>query len=362
MTNPNSIQNIVDRVKAASTAKLALDTGGVTDPSDRGEASAPTDPPIVGLPPNKPPAGGVKADDQTLQPVGTGEAVPSTESQNAKDEAATSPTDALAKIAGNGEMAARLARITAAAKSASAPAPASTTAPAPAPAAATPAGSTTPKNASETPTNFDQDTLAKLGSLALSTERGQAYMLELVEQDLGAKEAHVMIADAVAAHYAFGKTASATEQQAYNAWCLEEQQKAAAFQQRQQAAAELEHILANSSPAEAAQIRKIAAMHQWAEDNLKHPLLKAAFAQGMQEGAEDVDAMEAGQELPTGEEELAPEDIQMLIQQAVEEGKLPPEVAMQLMDQLAQGASPDGGTGSEGEMDSEMTAAASLVS
>ncbi len=219
------------------------------------------------------------------------------------------------------------------------------------------------KAAAEAPANFNQETLIKLASLALSTEEGQQFMLKLVERDLGQKAASAMIQEAVQAHYAFGKSASIQEQQAYDLWCQQEQEKAAALQEQEKAAAELVAMLNEASPEDLAHIRKLASLTQWAEANLSHESLKSAFAAGMEDASADVDAMEGGEAAPTGEEDLSVEEIQQLIQQAVESGQLPPEVAMQLMDQLAQAGSPDGGTGQESDeaMDAEMTAAASLV-
>jgi hypothetical protein len=83
----------------------------------------------------------------------------------------------------------------------------------------------------------------------------------------------------------------------------------------------------------------------------------------MTDGAEDMESMEAGEELPTGEEEPSPEEIAMLIQQALQAGKIDEATAMALMDELAGGATqtPEEAGAVDPAMEEEMKAAAALV-
>lgn len=344
-----SPQDVVARVRAQITKK-ASDDGGVPAEGDRGTATVPSDPPIDGLPANNTntPGGGVKPYDQTLKPGDTGTGVPATSSQNAKDDAATSPTTDLSKIA------ARMARISAAAsgKPTMEPAPekatdAPTMEPAPAKAAGAPA--------------FDAEVLMKMGSLLVKTESGRALGLALLEEEEGDKFASQVIQEAVQASAIFEHLGEKAASDHYNAMAQEahyEQQKAAAVDQFNQ-------IYNNATPAEREEIEYLAKVAAWADSqpDFAHPLMKEAFAAGMTDGAEDMEGMEAGEAMPTGEEEPAPEEITMLIQQALQEGKIDEATATALMDELAGGAgqSPEEAGAVDPAMEEEMKAAAALV-
>ncbi len=296
---------------------------------------------------------------------------PSTESQNAKDDAATTPTADLSKIAGLG---ARIQRITAVAAGSAAPDPSKAAGAAAAPAAApavqqqqqaAPAPGAAPAKSAGDTAPFTADVLTKLGSLLVQSEGGVAQGYALLELAEGEKFASQAIQECVYASQVYEKQAADANDQHLEALAHYQQIE----QQKEAAAHEFGRIYDSATPAERAQIEHMAKCAAWAEAQpaLAHPMLKAAFGEGMADGADDMDAMEGGEAPPTGEEDISPEEIAMLIQQALQEGKIDEATATALMDQLAGGEGQDpaamGGApgGADPAMEEEMKAAAALV-
>lgn len=367
-----SLALILGRVKAAAEAKIAgapptkADTGDVADPTERGGAAVKEDPDAApgkqGLPANmKNTEGGVPADDQTLQPSTTGKNVPTTQSQNQKDDAATSPTDALDKIAARvlrvNSLALGIAPSDPAEPAKAAAAPAQTT-----PAPVAPPAPVTGNKSASTPENgeFGTETLAKLGSLLLASEGGADHAAALFEKEAGEKEASDMIRRAVAEQAGVAKLAAQVENSQLVQY-LEGEKRAAQIHAHQdellKEAAALYHA---ATPEEQAFIDKMAGYAAWAEANIGEPMLKLAFESGMADAAQDLETMDEGGELPTGEEPVGPEQILQLVQAAVESGDLDPQTAEELMAQLA--GSEGGVPAEEGmaAMDEEMKAASAL--
>lgn len=371
---PAALALIVGRVKSAAETKLAggpptkADQGDVADPSERGGASVKEDPDAApgkqGLPANmKNTEGGVPADDQTLQPSTTGKNVPSTQSQNQKDEAATSPTDDLGKIA------ARVARVNALAAgltpqepAKAAAAPTTTPATPAAPAAVAPPAPTTGNKSASTPENgeFGTETLAKLGSLLIASEGGAEIAAALFEKEAGEKEASDMIRLAVAEQAGVAKLAAQADNNLLVGYLEHEKRAALAAAHQDELLKEAAALYEQATPEERAFIEKMAGYAAWAEANITDPLLKLAFESGMADASQDLEAMDAGEEVPTGEEPVGPEQILHLVQAAVENGDLDPATAEALMAQLV--GSEGGVPAEEGmaAMDEEMKAASAL--
>jgi hypothetical protein len=170
------------------------------------------------------------------------------------------------------------------------------------------------------------DAYVKLASAILDSEEGLAFATALIKQAKGAEAAQALINNAINAQEQFAKSAAA-----------------------HQAGGNLvEQIFANANDQERALLIKVATAHQEqlaviaqqaSADSLEAE--KAAYAQGaMDAGAMEesaaapVEGMPAEGALPGGEEETSDEDIIAVIQQLVESGQLPPEVAEQLLVEL----------------------------
>lgn len=181
------------------------------------------------------------------------------------------------------------------------------------------------------------DAYVKLASTILETEEGLVLATRLLKQAKGAEAAQALIEGALSAQDQFDKAASAYEQ----------------------GAGLVDQIFANATPAEAEMIVKVASAHREQIAVIESQAEKAAevieaekiaYAQG----AMDAGAMEEnGGELPGGTEETSNEDILAVIQQLVESGQLPPEVAEQLLMELQGGAEAE-----VGETEEEKSAAA----
>lgn len=167
------------------------------------------------------------------------------------------------------------------------------------------------------------DAYVKLAHTILSVEGGMEYAHRLIKQAKGAETADALLNNAVAAQEQLEKAAAA----------------------HAQGAGLVDQIFAGcKSQEEAEQVIKIASAHKeqisviekQASDVESAELEKLAYAAG----AMDAAAMQEGEgTLPGGEtEEATPEDFLAVIQQLVQSGQLPPEVAEQLLAELQGGA------------------------
>ena len=195
---------------------------------------------------------------------------------------------------------------------------------------------------------LSQASYAKLASAILDSEDGVKFATRILKEAKGAEVANALINAALQAQDNFQKAAAAEAQ-----------------------GAELAETMFKSASAEDqaliikyAQVHSASAAQIDADTSLtaeQKQTAKLAYAQGAMDGAAMQDsAPVAGPEgaapvgdLPGGESaEPAPEDIIAVIEQLVQSGQLPPEVAQQLMQELSGGAAgadaADAGGGGEG--------------
>lgn len=191
------------------------------------------------------------------------------------------------------------------------------------------------------------DAYVKLAHTILTVEGGMDCAHRLIKEAKGAETANALLDNALVAQAQLEKAAAA----------------------HAQGAGLVDQIFAGcKTQAEAEQVVKIASAHKeqisviekQAGDAESAELEKLAYAAG----AMDAAAMQEGEgELPGGEsEEASPEDFLAVIQQLVDSGQLPPEVAEQLLAELQGGAGGEaaGGEGAEEaeETEEEKSAAA----
>ena len=358
MSHRDLLERARQHSKQAAQASLPQgdSVNDVTDPQEKGTVTPPTHPSQAKIEASMPAGTRGSANgkaNQTLETTelnaaGTGAGdVPSVVDGNCKDESFNTPTAKLAAQVSN-----TAARLRAIAKSAS-----EKTEPTDATKVEVsekkedkeklpkdlPAGAQIPPFASEKAAAEDLanglpvDAYVKLASVLLETEEGINFATRLIKQAKGAEAANALINNALVAQDQFQKAAAA-----------------------HQAGGNLvEQIFASANPAERQIMLKVAAAHQEQIAVIEasaHPetveLEKQAYAEGamdagaMQEAGEAVGAEGEG-ELPGGGEETSDQDIMAVIQQLVESGQLPPEVAEQLLLELqgaegAEGAAPEG--------------------
>jgi len=203
------------------------------------------------------------------------------------------------------------------------------------------------KSATET-YNLSQEALAKLASVILSTEEGAAVANELLEKSAGEDAARAMINEARQAAYEQAMIAEELNKQASymekSAAEEVEMLKQAAVNEVATDAAQLGQVFDESGLTEedADEIFKMAAAHQEyidATPELQHPLLKQAYAQGMDDAAAMQDAAAAGDEpeLPMGGEDITLEKVQAVLQELIASGQIDEEDAMAILQDLAGG-------------------------
>jgi len=199
---------------------------------------------------------------------------------------------------------------------------------------------------------LSQEALAKLASVIISSEEGAAMANELLEKNAGEVAAREMISAAYAAANAqanlqneFNKEASRMEKSAAEV----EMTKAAAVDAIASTAAELADSMDQNGLTEqdADEILKTAAAHQDYISNepaLQHPMLKKAYAQGMDDAAAMEDAAAAGgaPEIPMGGEEITEEKIMAVLEQLVAAGQIEEDDAMAIVQELSGGGAPEG--------------------
>jgi hypothetical protein len=184
--------------------------------------------------------------------------------------------------------------------------------------------------------DLSQDTLAKIASAILSTEAGISFTHGLFEKQAGEAAARQQIQEAVMAAQMFDEG--------------EHMKSAALNDVFSKAAAVYEDLSSIITEDEADQIIKIANIHQEALIELDHPLLKKAYAAGMDDAALMDAADEAeGQEgmlapdeaIPMGGEELSEEEILALLTEMIQSGEISEEDVVAAL-QSAEGAAPQG--------------------
>ena len=192
--------------------------------------------------------------------------------------------------------------------------------------------------------DLSQDTLAKIASAILATEDGINFTHSLFEKQAGEAAARQQIQEAIMAAQSYDDS---------------KQIKSAAFDdvfsKAAQVYADLQTIITED---EADEILKIAHIHQEALLELNHPLLKQAYAAGMDDAALMEAADEAGGEegappvdeaLPMGGEDLSEEEILALLEEMIASGEISEEDVMAALQ-----ATEGGGEGApEGEMPPE---------
>lgn len=189
--------------------------------------------------------------------------------------------------------------------------------------------SAAPAKAEPAPLDLSQDTLAKIASSVLSTEEGISFVHDLFEKQAGEAAARDMIREAVEAANAFDQT---------------EQVKSAAYNDVFTKAASIhDNLVAQGiTEADADLILKQASYHQAELLKLDHPLLKRAYAEGMDDAALMAAADEAGgapaeggapmegappmdEAIPMGGEQLSEEEIMALLEEMIASGEITEE-------------------------------------
>lgn len=188
------------------------------------------------------------------------------------------------------------------------------------------------------PIQLSQDLLAKIASAVLSSEDGIRYTHDLLEKQAGEAAARQQIQEALEAaqiHDSVEVTKSAAlRDAATNAETIY---------------AQLKQSGVNDEIADG--ILKAAAVIQEEIGQLDHPLLKMAFAQGM----DDAELMAAAEEaqgaegappvdeaLPMGGEELSEEEILAILQEMIASGEITEEDVMAALQATAGGAAAPG--------------------
>jgi hypothetical protein len=207
--------------------------------------------------------------------------------------------------------------------------------------AGTPAPSAAPAAAPAAPENhsidLSRDTLAKIASAILSTDAGVRFVHDTLEKQAGEQAARVQIQEAIMASQVFDQT---------------EQVKSAAFDDLGYKVAEIHGALVESGITEqdAEAIIKQASVHQLKMASYEHPLLKQAYAQGMDDAALLAAAEDAGgaegappveEAMPMGGEDLSEEEIVALLQEMIASGEITEE-------EIAEAIAATQGGGAEG--------------
>jgi hypothetical protein len=182
---------------------------------------------------------------------------------------------------------------------------------------------TAPAPAAAAQIDLSQDTLAKIASAILATEDGINFTHSLFEKQAGEAAARQQIQEAIMAAQAYDdaeQVKSAAMNDVFN--------KAAAVYN------DLQSIITED---EADEILKVAHIHQEALLAYDSPLLKQAYAAGMDDAALMEAADEAGgaegaapvdEALPMGGEDLSEEEIMALLQEMIASGEISEEDVM----------------------------------
>lgn len=345
--NYEAMCNRVDALRDQNHSKSAADSGGVEDPRNKGTASIPDHPDGDNAAKTKIPEGSRPVNDKSVddgvtqhvtRPGGTGENMPPAPGdQNAKDNAFTSPTTPIEKIA----LAAN--NLKALRDGGAAPAPQEKEAAAAEPTPAEPAEPAEKSAATEgekKPEGVDVEKTAsgielsddahiKLASEILDSEEGRAWALEFLTERQGEKVAHAMMNDAANLQQEMEKAAG---EEAYMA-------KAAADQQDANVSF-IDGMLKEASPQEREIFMKCAAAHTEtinanydgdyeAQDLYKMGAADAGMAQEMMMAGGD-----PGMPTLPGAGGVEDGQIQEVIAAMVQAGELTPEEAQAILAQL----------------------------
>jgi len=176
--------------------------------------------------------------------------------------------------------------------------------------------------------SYSQETLAKIASAVLSTEEGFSFVQDVLEKQAGEAAAREQILEAI---------------EAANAYDQSEQIKAAAYHGAVTDAEQIHDELyaAGVTEEDADAILKQAALHQDRINSYDHPLLKQAYATGVDDAAMLAAADEAAgaegvppvdEALPMGGEDLSEEEILALLQEMIASGEISEEDIMAALD------------------------------
>lgn len=279
---------------------------------------------------------GTKLEDEATQPSSTGKNVPSTQNGNAKEDAATSPTTPLGKIAkikdrvsavqkrildykkkeNEGEMEDETEDEMEDEKS---------------------SGMCGSKEANTfLASNFDDDYLRKLGSIIVEMEGGLAAVEPILLKAAGQQEAYELMQRAAIQYDQFSQ---------YNAALEQEQMAKMAYEQ--EVSNVLDAMLANASPQEQQDLVKLASVHVGNTAEYQDELLKQAYMQGAGDASAMMDAQAAAPEgadvgLPgAAQGEPTMEEIAGLLDQMVQEGSLDEETAAGVLAEMQGGMGED---------------------
>ena len=198
---------------------------------------------------------------------------------------------------------------------------------------------------------LSQASYAKLASAILESEDGVKFATRILKEAKGAEVANQLINAALQAQDNFQKAAAAEAQGAELADAMfksaSAEDQALIIKYAQVHSASAAEIDADTSlTAEQKQTAKLA----YAQGAMDAAAMQDAPPASAPEGAAPVEGAEAPVgDLPGGESaEPSPEDIMAVIEQLVQSGQLPPEVAQQLMQELSGGAPAEGAAPVEG--------------
>lgn len=304
--------------------KQAADSASeVKDPTDKGTPSIPSHPEGDNRSALQMPTNQSNSNEPGTMPtnildvtkpngVGQGEYI-TPENGTAKDEAFTSPTDPLSKIAQSLDLGlAELRKVAAPAASAEEVQPEKV-------------ASQEPAQGFEMPANLNVEPdllhkLASFGAVMVGTTEGQLALEKQLKKAAGVAEAHALIAQ--------------VQEEAYK-----EAAALAAEGMGKQANAEASAVSAAAQPQytqeEMQKLAYVQSTHEQAMARLATDLEKAAYAQG----AQDAEAMAASMQdggAPTipGADELSEEDMMQVLSELVESGQIDPAVVEQMLAEL----------------------------
>jgi len=342
-------QAMCDRVNALRNAgghsKAAADAGGVEDPREKGTASIPShpdgdNPAKTRIPDGARPTNTVGVADgvtgHVTNPGGTGEnQPPAPGDQNAKDDAFTSPTtslDKIAKAAGNLK-----ALRDGSTKSATAGNPVKPSSAAPASPAKPPVD--VEKTAADI--QLSDDAHIKLASEILADESGRQWAFEFLNERHGEKVAHAMIQNAADLQREMEKAAAEEAYMAKQAAEIQDQNVAYVNEMLKHASAQEREIFFKCAKAHHEAIGANYARDIQAQYLYKAGAADAGMAQAMMaEGGDPSMPV-----LPGAGEAVEGSQIEQVIAALVQSGEITPEEATAIMAALAggEGAAPAGG-------------------
>jgi hypothetical protein len=339
MSTPKSYEDIMNRIREVSGIKsAAADTeavSGIKDPADQGKKAIPDHPDGDDKTKTKVPASeptNTEALNDARIPggdefkvSGTGEDVPSTVSGDAKDEAATSPTAPIDKIAS------LMGKISALNK------PASVKAAEAQQDAEKASKEAAEKDEATQQMEFTPEFHMKVASIVLGCEEGIALVEREFQKSAGIQAARELIAEAGNQQFLMAKAAA--DQQAY---------EQAVYEQAMYEQAAYAELTKNASEEDLKEIERMQNVHTKVASALENDFEKAAYQAGAMDAAAMEDSMAAGEEVPEEAPAMGPEEIIAVLDEAVQSGELDEETAMALAEQIL---AEEGGEGGEEGME-----------